>query len=94
MGAPDPASWQKPGRPSGARTAASTGPFLPIKRAAIPAVKDTNWIANPIDAFILAKLQENGMKPNPPADKRALIRRATYDLTGLPPTPGKSRLCR
>ena len=41
----------------------------------------------PVDAFILAKLEKNDMKPNPPADKRTLIRRATYDLTGLPPTP-------
>jgi mono/diheme cytochrome c family protein len=63
--------------------------FKPIKRQPIPEVHDTNWAANPIDAFILARLEKEGMKPSPPADKRALIRRATYDLTGLPPTPGE-----
>jgi cytochrome c553 len=61
--------------------------FKPIKRQPIPEVQDTNWVANPIDAFVLAKLEKQGMKPSPPADKRTLIRRATYDLTGLPPTP-------
>ncbi|MBL8174266.1 MAG: DUF1549 domain-containing protein [Bryobacterales bacterium] len=45
------------------------------------------WAKNPIDAFVLAKLQEKGLKPAAPADKRTLIRRATYDLTGMPPTP-------
>ena len=88
MGAPDP-------RTSGAgMTAQNWGKnrrqhwaFQPIKKVTIPDVSPTNWVANPIDAFVLAKLQENGLKPNPPADKRTLIRRATYDLTGLPPTP-------
>lgn len=45
------------------------------------------WSAHPIDLFVGAKLDEKGLRPNPPADKRSLIRRATYDLTGLPPTP-------
>jgi cytochrome c553 len=63
--------------------------FKPIKKQPIPEVQDTNWVANPIDAFILARLEQEGMKPSPPADKRTLIRRATYDLTGLPPTPGE-----
>ncbi len=60
-------------------------------RSAIPSVKQTDqqtkWIKNPIDAFILAALETNGLKPAPPADKRTLIRRVTFDLTGLPPTP-------
>jgi hypothetical protein len=90
MGAPDPRSagkgmaaqnWGKNRRQHWA--------FQPIKKIAIPDLPQTNWIANPIDAFILARLQENSMKPNPPADKRTLIRRATYDLTGLPPTPAE-----
>ncbi|MCI0539449.1 MAG: DUF1553 domain-containing protein [Verrucomicrobiales bacterium] len=45
------------------------------------------WSANPIDRFIFAKLAENGLRPSSPADRRALIRRVTYDLTGLPPSP-------
>ncbi len=59
--------------------------FQPIKRPAVPAV-NSEWIKNPIDAFILDKLQQNHMKPAPPADARALLRRVYLDLTGLPPT--------
>jgi mono/diheme cytochrome c family protein len=88
MGAPDPRSagkaaaavnWSKERRQHWA--------FQPLKAVAVPPVQDTNWVATPVDAFILAKLEQNDMKPNPPADRRTLIRRATYDLTGLPPTP-------
>jgi mono/diheme cytochrome c family protein len=63
--------------------------FQPVKRPSIPAVKNRTWVANPIDAFIVAKLEANGLEPNPPADKRELIRRLYYDLTGLPPTPAE-----
>ncbi len=61
--------------------------FQPVKRPAIPAVKNGRWVQSPVDAFILAKLELNGMQPAQPAEKRILIRRATYDLIGLPPTP-------
>ncbi len=61
--------------------------FQPVKRSATPAVNNAAWVKNPIDAFILARLEAKGLKPAPPADKRTLIRRATFDLTGLPPTP-------
>jgi len=61
--------------------------FQPVKRPAVPAVKNKAWVRNPIDAFILAKLEAKGLQPNPPADRAALIRRAYYNLTGLPPTP-------
>jgi mono/diheme cytochrome c family protein len=61
--------------------------FQPVKRPAIPAVNNRAWVNNPIDAFILAKLEAKGFQPNPPASKRELIRRLYYDLTGLPPTP-------
>ncbi len=61
--------------------------FQPVKRPAIPMVKNEHWVQSPVDAFILAKLEPAGMQPAQPADKRTLIRRATYDLIGLPPTP-------
>ena len=61
--------------------------FQPVKQPALPAVKNKDRVQSPVDAFILAKLEAAGMQPAPPADKRTLIRRATYDLTGLPPTP-------
>ncbi|WP_161890777.1 DUF1553 domain-containing protein [Pontibacter russatus] len=52
----------------------------------VPEVKTTAWVKNPIDRFVLAKLEENGLKPNPGASKETLIRRLSLDLTGLPPT--------
>ena len=54
-----------------------------------PALKDAAWVRNPIDAFVLAAQQKQGLKPSPEADRYALIRRATLDLTGLPPTPAE-----
>ncbi len=63
--------------------------FQPMKNPEPPPVQNKAWVANPIDAFILNRLEENRLKPNPPADKVALIRRAYYDLTGLPPTPAQ-----
>ncbi len=56
-------------------------------RTALPTVKDQSWVKNPIDAFILAKLEEKNLKPAEPADKRTLARRVSLDLTGLPPEP-------
>ena len=61
--------------------------FQPVRRPAVPEVKRPDWAANPIDAFVLARLEEKGLNPNRPADRRELIRRACLDLTGLPPTP-------
>jgi mono/diheme cytochrome c family protein len=61
--------------------------FQPVKHAAAPAVKDTNWPASPIDFFVLAKLEAKGWKPAPEADRRTLVRRVYFDLLGLPPTP-------
>jgi mono/diheme cytochrome c family protein len=60
--------------------------FEPMKRVVPPTVDDPLWNANPVDAFIYHKLDAAGLRPNPPADRRTLIRRAYYDLTGLPPT--------
>jgi len=53
----------------------------------VPPVKRTDWAVSDLDRFILARLEAKNVPPAPPADKRALIRRATFDLTGLPPTP-------
>ena len=61
--------------------------FVPPKDQPLPKVKDKAWPQSPVDNFILAKLEANGLKPSPPADPRTLIRRMTYDLIGLPPTP-------
>ncbi len=56
---------------------------------AVPAVKATAWVRNPIDAFVLSKLESKGLTPAPQASKRVLLRRAYFDLIGLPPTPGE-----
>ena len=69
------------------RAATSHWAFLPLKKIAPPKVKNKAWAKSPIDKFILAKLEARGLLPAPPADKRTLIRRATFDLIGLPPTP-------
>jgi mono/diheme cytochrome c family protein len=61
--------------------------FQPVRAPTIPTVKDKDWGTNPIDAFILAKLEAKGLKPVEPASKQELVRRLYYDLTGLPPTP-------
>ena len=61
--------------------------FQPLKLPPAPAVKDTRWAKTAIDRFVLAKLESQGIAPAPPADRRTLLRRATIDLTGLPPTP-------
>jgi hypothetical protein len=63
--------------------------FIPPTRPALPTVEDTKWARNPIDDFILAKLEANHLQPAPEADRRTLIRRVTLDLTGLPPTPAE-----
>src|SRR5262249_9214020 len=52
-----------------------------------PSVSQSGWLRNPIDAFILARLEEKGLAPAPPASPRALIRRVYFDLIGLPPPP-------
>jgi mono/diheme cytochrome c family protein len=59
----------------------------PLARPPVPAVKGRAWVRNPIDAFVLAALEAKGLRPSPPADRRTLIRRVTFDLHGLPPTP-------
>ena len=66
--------------------------FQPIKQHSVPKVKNSAWVRNPIDAFILSKLETAGIAPSKQADKRTLIRRVSFDLTGLPPTLSESAL--
>ncbi len=61
--------------------------FTPPTRPAVPAVKQSNWVRNPIDAFVLRRLERAGLGPSPRADKTTLIRRLFLDIIGLPPTP-------
>lgn len=65
--------------------------FQPMARPVPPPVADTSWGRNPIDRFILARLESKGLAPARPADRLTLLRRATYDLTGLPPTETEIR---
>jgi hypothetical protein len=85
MGAPDPRSAIA-AQKQWADDKTNHWAWQPVKRVPIPEVSNPDWCQTPVDNFILAKLDENGLKPNPPADKRTLIRRATFDLIGLPPT--------
>jgi cytochrome c553 len=86
MGAPDPReataaqkNWQDPN--------AKHWAWQPVSKPPVPSPKDSAWGQTPVDSFILAKLDEKGLKPNPIAERTALIRRAYFDLIGLPPTP-------
>jgi Protein of unknown function (DUF1553)/Protein of unknown function (DUF1549)/Planctomycete cytochrome C len=63
--------------------------FQPPKRSAEPAVKDSAWVRNPIDRFILARLEKERLKPSPEADRITLMRRLSLDLLGLPPDPAE-----
>jgi len=65
--------------------------FVAPKRPAVPSVKNKGWVRNPIDAFILARLERNRIAPSPEADRFTLIRRLFLDLTGLSPTPQQAR---
>ena len=58
----------------------------PVRRPELPAVRQAAWVQTPVDAFILARLEREGLGPAPPADRRALLRRVYFDLWGLPPT--------
>jgi hypothetical protein len=60
--------------------------FIAPQRPELPATKNSSWVKNPIDAFILARLEREGLQPSAPAGKAMLLRRVTFDLTGLPPT--------
>ena len=78
----DPASGRK-------RGGADHWAFQPVRPGKVPiaAKSHTSWIRTPIDSFVLSRLADAGLAPSPPADRRVLLRRITFDLTGLPPTP-------
>jgi hypothetical protein len=59
--------------------------YMPLQRPPVPQLEDAGWVRNPIDAFVLEKLQAQGLRPSPVADDRTLLRRLTLDLHGLPP---------
>ena len=63
--------------------------FIPPERPALPPVSDPEWVRNPIDTFILSRLDAEGLGPSAEADRATLLRRVTLDLTGLPPTPAE-----
>ncbi len=88
-GAPDPRKGElpPPARKFDVAQARKTWAFRPVAEPALPAVKDAAWAKSPIDRFILARLEEKGLRPVADADRRTLLRRVTFDLTGLPPTP-------
>ena len=81
-GAPDP-------RTGAVRKGSGVGrahwSFQPVQKPVVPSVKQTDWVRNPIDNFVLSRLEEAGMKPNTPAAKTTLIRRVYFDLIGMPP---------
>ena len=83
------ASWPETESTTKATTKWSHWAFNKPLKVAPPVVKDSAWPRNPIDNFILAAQEKQNLKPSPEADKYALIRRATFDLTGLPPTPAE-----
>lgn len=65
--------------------------FQPPRRPGVPAVKNSSWVRNPIDSFILARLEREGIEPSPEASRNTLLRRLSLDLTGLPPSPREIR---
>ncbi|MCB1210902.1 MAG: DUF1549 domain-containing protein [Verrucomicrobiales bacterium] len=63
--------------------------FQPLVKSDVPAVKDSTWVRNDVDRFVLSRLDAAGLKPSPQADRATLIRRVTFDLIGLPPAPAE-----
>ncbi len=76
-------------RNSAASVATKHWAFVPPVKAAIPHVRRPEWVRNAIDAFVLERLDREGLEPSPEADRATLLRRVSLDLTGLPPTPSE-----
>jgi mono/diheme cytochrome c family protein len=93
MGAPDPRKDVKGGKLTGLTDKAKEHwAYKPVQKPAIPTVRNRAWCVTPVDAFVMQKIEAKGMAPSPDlitsmAGKEILLRRATYDLIGLPPTP-------
>ncbi len=88
LGAPYPASGGiQPSFGATIQQARSHWAFQPVRKAVPLSVRETSWVHNPIDAFILAGLEARRWPPAPPADRADWLRRVTFDVTGLPPTP-------
>jgi mono/diheme cytochrome c family protein len=87
MGAPMPAAAGAPSVTRLDEARAKHWAFQPARKSALPTVRNRRWIKSPVDNFILAGLEAKQIKPAMRADRRDLIRRVTYDLLGLPPTP-------
>ena len=92
MGAPDPRGAMPSPMPTTTDTidfekARQFWSFRPLRPAPPPKVRDKRWPTAPIDHFILSRLEEKGLSPVQPADKRTLLRRVTFDVIGLPPAP-------
>jgi hypothetical protein len=86
LGAPWPKEESPASKPKGDWWA-----FQPVRRMNPPPVKDSKWVRNPIDQFILARLEQERLTPSPEASKETLLRRVSLDLTGLPPSPPQIR---
>ncbi len=87
-GAPDPRETAA-GNLSPEEAARQHWAFQPVRKVTPPDVKHSEWIKTPVDRFVLSELEGAGITPAPKADSRTLIRRMTYDLIGLPPTPAE-----
>ena len=88
MGAPDPRGGATSAKYKGKSEAARQHwAYQPVKRYSPPTVKQPNWVATPVDAFILATLEAKGMTHSRPAERAALIRRVYFDMIGVPPSP-------
>ena len=86
------AVWPSPSAAVPGAAAKPKGPhwaFQPLKRTVPPVVKDARWASRRIDQYLLARVEKAGLRPSPRADRRTLIRRISFDLTGLPPTPAE-----
>ncbi|MEQ8765563.1 MAG: DUF1553 domain-containing protein [Planctomycetota bacterium] len=87
--APRPETTEEPEAEHAAKDAMTGWSYRPLTRPEVPAVLDPSWATNPIDAFIYSKLSEADLSPVAPARPIAWLRRVTYDVTGLPPTPSE-----